>query len=252
MSGIKGLVKCIGRACGAQSSDFHNIYTELKDLTALGPNTQTRKNRLARVGARLNSLAATRAAKTNLAKINSLRLAHDVLNAQRSNAIINSQNLLSRYAALKSRKNKHETDELVERLLHTEIRPIQKIAKNYKVEKHLANLARQPVPEDPKLVEVRKTRNVIRKQFPGVTDEEMLRLFIDTRLLALTAEVTTEDEVARDPAKARAVMKFFDDRISTIFQAGEATHGPRIYHLPNPPTGSARRNRRKTRKANRK
>jgi hypothetical protein len=259
MEGLKSLGKCVGRACGLQGSEFHTVYDELKEITKLGPNTQTRKNRLSRVGARLNSLAATRAAKTNLAKINSLRLAHNVLNAQRSNAVLNSRNLLSRYAALKARKNKHETDQLVQELLAQEIKPIQKIAKNFEVEKYLTNLSKKAGPvEDPKVVQMRKSRNVILKQFPRIKDEDMLRLFLDTRLLALTAEVTDEDEVARNPKKAAAVQKFFTDRISKIFEAGNKTYGPKMYTLPTPPgaagagTGTARRNRRKTRKAGRR
>jgi hypothetical protein len=253
MSALKSLGKCIGRACGIQGSEFHNVYTELKEIAKLGENTQTRKNRLSRVSARLNSLAATRATKKNLAKINSLRLAHDVLNAQRSNAVLNSSNLLRRYQTLKSRKNKHETDELVEELLRTEIRPIQKISKNTQTGIYLESLARRSAStglEDPKVTEIRKSKNVIMRQFPTIKDEDMLRLFLDTRLLALTAEVTTEDEVARNPKKAAAVEKFFTDRISTIFHAKDVTYGVKTPSMPNPP-GAKRRNRRSTRKVNR-
>jgi hypothetical protein len=251
MSGLKSLGKCIGRACGLQGSEFHNVYEELKEIAKLGQNTQTRKNRLSRVGARLNSLAATRATKKNLAKINSLRLAHNVLNAQRSNAVLNSSNLMSRYQALRTRTNKHETDKLVEELLRTEIRPIQKISKNTQTQIYLSQLARKAGStglEDPKVTEIRKSKNVIVRQYPTLKDEATLRLFLDTRLLALAAEVTTEDEVARDPKKAAAVEKFFRDRISTIFAAQNATYGVKMPSMPAPPMGSKRRNRRKTRK----
>ena len=250
MEGLKSLGKCIGRACGLQTSEFHNVFDELKNIAKLGVNTQTRKNRLSRVSARLNSLAATRATKTNLAKINSLRLAHNILNAQRSNAVINSAYLLSQYQQLKSRKNKHETDRLVEKLLEKEIRPIRKIGQSAQTESYLANLRRRAGPvEDPRKAEIRKSKNVIVRQFPSLKDEDMLRLFLDTRLLALTAESTTEDEVARNPRKAAAVEKFFTDRISTVLHAGNITYGRRIIAMPEAP-GSARRG--KTRKASRR
>ena len=257
MSSLKTLRKCIGRACGLQGSEIHNVYDELKTISTLGPNTQTRKNRLATVTARLNTLARTRATKTNLSKINSLRLAHNILNAQRSNAVLNSRNLLSRYAALKSRRNKHETEELVEALLNKEIRPIRTIAKDYQVNTYMANLSRKakaaPAVENSALVEMRKSRNVLLKQFPGLRlpkDEAMLRSLLDTRRLALLSEVTTEDEVARNARKAAAVEKFFTDRISAEMAAANATYGPRMIQMPLPP-GSARRSR-KTRKAGRR
>jgi hypothetical protein len=252
MSSLKTLGKCIGRACGLQGSELHNVYDELKAVSALGPNTQTRKSRLATVSGRLNTLARTRATKTNLSKINSLRLAHNILNAQRSNAVLNSTNLLSRYAALKSRRNKHETEELVEALLNEEIKPIQKIAKAYEVEKYMANLSRK-ANAAPALVEMRKSRNVILKQFPGLKmpkDEAMLRSLLDIRRLALLAEVTTEEEVARNARKAAAVETFFRDRVSAEMAAANATYGPRIIQMPVIP-GSARRSR-KTRKAGRR
>jgi hypothetical protein len=257
MSSLKTLGKCIGRACGLQGSELHNVYDELKAVSGLGPNTQTRKSRLATVSGRLNTLARTRATKTNLSKINSLRLAHNILNAQRSNAVLNSRNLLSRYDALKSRRNKHETEELVEALLNEEIKPIRKIAKAYEVEKYMANLSRKanaaPAVENSALVEMRKSRNVILKQFPGLKmpkDEAMLRSLLDIRRLALLAEVTTEEEVARNARKAAAVETFFRDRVSAEMAAANATYGPRIIQMPVIP-GSARRSR-KTRKAGRR
>lgn len=251
MSSIKTLGKCIGRACGLQRSEFHNVYDELKSISTLGPNTQTRKNRLSAVSARLNTLARARAEKKNLAKLNSLRLAHDVLNSQRSNAVLNSRNLLSKYAALKSRRNKHETEELVESLLNKEIRPIRTIAKAYEVNKYVANLSRKAKATEPaELVETRKTLAVIRRQFPSLKDEATLRALVDARQLALLSEVTTEDEVARDPRKAAAVEKFITDRISKQVMAANATYGPKIIQMPLPPS-SARRSR-KTRKAGRR
>jgi hypothetical protein len=258
MSAAKGLLKCVGRVCGLQGSELHNVYDELKRISTLGPNTQTRKNRLASVSARLNTLRRARAEKKNLLKLNSLRLAYDVLNAQRSNAVINSADLLQKYRALQTRTNKHETEELVEALLNKEIRPIRTIAKNYQLNKYMSNLSRKakaaPAVDNSALVEMRKSRNVILKQFPGLRlpkDEAMLRSLLDTRRLALLAEVTTEDEVARNARKAAAVEKFITDRISAEIAAANATYGPRIIQMPAPPS-SARRSRRKTRKAGRR
>lgn len=253
MEGLKSLGKCVGRACGLQSSEFHNVFDELKNIAKLGVNTQTRKNRLSRVGARLNSLAATRAMKTNLAKINSLRLAHDVLNAQRTNAVLNSSNLMRRYQELKSRKNKHETDRLVEGLLEKEIRPIRKIRTNTETALYLSNLQRRsgPVVNERK-AKVQKTLAIVQKQFPLVTDDALLKMLVNERLLALQAEVTDEDEVSRDPRKAAAVMKFFNERISRMGLATNITMSRVAPGAAGAGTGSARRNRRTTRKASRR
>jgi len=249
MEGLKSLGKCVGRACGLQTSEFHNVFDEMKEIAKLGPNTQTRKNRLSRVGARLNSLAATRATKTNLAKINSLRLAHNVLNAQRSNAVINSAYLMSQYQQLKSRRNKHETDRLVENLLEKEIRPIRKIGKNAQTESYLANLRRKAGPiQDPKKVEIQKSLEIVKRQFPLITDEGLLKTLLNERLLALTAETTNEDEVALNPRKAAAVMTFFNERISRMGLATNIT----LSRVPPRAAGVGSARRRKTRKVSRR
>lgn len=250
MEGLKTLGKCVGRACGLQSSEFHNVVDELKNIAKLGPNTQTRKNRLSRVGARLNSLAVTRATKTNLAKINSLRLARDVLNAQRSNAILNSANLMSRYQKLKSRKNKHETDRLVEELLEVEIRPIRKIRKNTETAVYLTNLRKKAGPvENVAVTRARKTLAIIKRQFP-ITDEGILRMLVKERELALMSEMTNEDEVERDPKKAAAVMKFFSERVKQMGLAANITYMRVSPGAAGAGSGSARRG--KTRKAGRR
>ena len=263
MSSLKHIGKCIGRACGLQGSEFHNVYDELKAISALGANTQTRKNRLASVSARLNTLARTRALKTNLSKVNALRLAHNVLNGQRSNSHLFTGPLLSRYSAFKSRKNKPETEELVKMLLNQEIRHIRKRHMNIETNKHIWELinSKRVAEESAELKNTRKTLAVIKKMFPRETDEKFLKHLVGVRRLALLSEVTDEDEVSRDPRKAAAVDRFFTERISQEMMAANKTFGPRIISMPNVPaaantraagSGAPTGRSRKTRKAGRR
>jgi hypothetical protein len=193
-------------------------------------------------------------------------LAYDVLNAQRSNAIINSTGLLQKYRALKSRRNKHETEELVESLLTKEIKPIEAIFKKAELNRYISNLSRRAAAAPPKnLTNLRKTRNVVLKQNPYFkpnrpADQEFIRKLIEERQIALLGELTNENEVSRNPQKAAAVEKLLRDRALAKLDAKEATFGkpmmlnmplpPGMTGMPNPPSSSRRS--RKTRKAGRR
>lgn len=252
MESIRTVGKCIGRACGLQASTMHNVYEELQEISKLNANSNTRKKRLETVGSRIRSLAATRALKTNVAKLNALRLAHNVLNAQRKNAVLNSRNLMNRYRTLKSKQNKHETERLVEALLNTEIKPIRKIRENTEVELYMKQLMKQKAPENAKVVEARKTRNVLLRQMPALKyagNEQVFKRMMEIRQLALLSEVTTEAEVERNARKAAAVQRFFDNRVAQEMKAANATYGVSIPAMPQVPSQSvAGKQRRKTRK----
>lgn len=229
MNSIKYAAKCIGRACGLQSSEFHNVYEDLKNTSALGVNTQTRKNKLAQINARLRSLQATRAKKTNLAKINALRLAHNVLNAQGKGLSENNSKLLSRYRNLSRRQNKHETEELVKQMLNTEIRPIRKRKENYnakmyanklqwtKITSDFDKLAKgEKLPKDPKVIEEELSQRAVIEAFPRLDLTKQKDLFLkllEYRKIVLMALLTKESDIQYDIRKKQEVDKLWEEKI---------------------------------------
>lgn len=259
MNTLKYVGKCIGKACKLQTSEFSDLYEDLREASTLGPNTQTRKNKLHNIDTKLQTLARTRSKKTNLAKVNTLRLAHNILNAQRSNAVFESANFRKRIKSLKNRKNKHETEQLVEQLVVEEMKPLQarynaamkpvrELHKKAEQENYIRKLKLETEQEkEKKKQETKKTTEVIMKQYPMLNinnpkDYALLNHFVNTRLSVLKiigAEIgdtsLTEDKVARDLFTSAAVEKLFTEIIRD--QMAEKNTG-RIVKMQLPPTST--------------